>query len=370
VTSTIRRIGILTGGGDCPGLNAVIRAVTKTAMYQHRMRVFGIQDGFQGLAEDGVGELSSFHVSGVLSRGGSILGCNNRYDPSRVFAGHDEHGRPRFEDRIDRCLETMERHRLEALVVVGGDGTMSAAMPLLRRGVPLIGVPKTIDNDVVGTDISFGFLSAAATATDALDRLHSTAESHHRVIVCEVMGRNAGWIALHAGVASGSDVILLPEIPFDIERVCEAVTLRQRHGRGFSIVAAAEGARPAGGSAVVAERDPTAPDPVRLGGVGRVVADAIMAATGIDARTTVLGHIQRGGPPIAADRVLATQFGHHAMELLCAGRFGSMTVRRGGVLTHQPIADAAGRQRCVPIDHPLIQAARSLRTSFGDQRPA
>jgi 6-phosphofructokinase 1 len=335
-------------------------------MYQHDIRVFGIQDGFQGLAEDGIGELSSFHVSGVLHRGGSMLGCNNSYDPARVWVGNDAAGRPRFESRIDRCLENVRRHELDALVVVGGDGTMGVTMALVERGVRCIGVPKTIDNDVAGNELAFGFLTAAATATEALDRLHSTAESHHRVMVCEVMGRNAGWIALHAGVASGADVILIPEIPFDLDHVCRAVERRRQHGRGFSIIAAAEGAAPVDGGPVVAARDPTAPEPVRLGGIGKVLAGEIERRSGIETRTTVLGHVQRGGPPIAADRVLATQFGHHAIELLKAGKFGRMAVLRRGALCDQPIAEAAGRQRRVAPDDPLITAARALRTCFGD----
>jgi len=362
---TSQRIGILTGGGDCPGLNAVIRAIAKTAIYQHGARVFGIEDGFQGLIEDRIGELSSMHVSGILAQGGTILGANNRADPARMYAGCDAAGQPVYRDRIKDCLETIRRNRLDALVLVGGDGTMSCAVPFVEAGINCVGIPKTIDNDIVGTDITFGFTTAVATATDALDRLHSTAASHHRVMVCELMGRNSGWLTLHAGIASGSDVILLPEIPFDVEKICEFVRGRMHRGRGFSIVACAEGARPAGGERFVGRIDPTSPDPIRLGGVGKWLADEIEKRSGIETRVTVLGHIQRGGPPVAADRVLATRFGFHAVNLLMAGARGRMVVMRQGELADIDLREAAHRQRLVPADHELILAAKALKTCMG-----
>ncbi len=363
----IRRIGILTGGGDCPGLNAVIRAVAKTAIYEHGLRVFGIEDGFQGLIEDRIGELSSMHVSGILATGGTILGTNNRCNPTKWYVGEDEHGNPVFANVIDQCVENLKKYEIDALLVIGGDGTMSCAANFVQAGMNCIGVPKTIDNDIFGTDITFGFTTAYTTATLSLDRLHSTAWSHHRVIICEVMGRNAGWIALHAGVASGSDVILIPEIPFDYETICEFVRKRNRHGRGFSIVCVAEGARPRGGDQVVSRVDPTSPDPIRLGGIGEQVADAIARGTDIETRTTVLGHVIRGGPPVAADRVLATQFGHHAMQLLLRGQTNRMVIMQDGQLSDVDLLHAANKQRLVPLDHPLIAAARSVRTSFGDE---
>ncbi|MEM7229392.1 MAG: 6-phosphofructokinase, partial [Planctomycetota bacterium] len=239
----MQRIGILTGGGDCPGLNAVLRAVAKTAIYKHGLRVFGIEDGFQGLLENRIGELTSMHVSGILTRGGSILGCNNRCNPARIYCGVDPAGEPIYEDQTDKCIKVIEANRLDGLVIIGGDGTMSCASTFVERGIPCVGVPKTIDNDIVGTDITFGFLTALNTATEALDRLRSTAASHHRAMVCELMGRNAGWLTLYAGAASGADVILLPEIPFDLDLICEAVRRRSDRGRGFSIIACAEGAR-------------------------------------------------------------------------------------------------------------------------------
>ncbi len=367
MSSTIQRIGVLTGGGDCPGINAVIRAVTKTAIYKYGVRVFGIEDGFVGLVENRISELTSLHVSGILTRGGTILGTDNRCNPSRYYTGDDEHGKPLFTDVTDRCLAHIEANQLDALVVIGGDGTMSCAAPFVEAGVNCIAVPKTIDNDVFGTDITFGFLTAVSTATEALDRLHSTAMSHHRVMVCEVMGRNAGWIALHAGLASGSDAILIPEIPYQIDKICEFVQQRSQRWRGFSIVACAEGARPVDGEQVAAEVDPTRPEPVRLGGVGQCVAKQIAQRTGTEARTTVLGYIQRSGTPTAADRVMATRFGFRALELLMSGARGRMVAMRNGRLGDIELRRAAGKQRLVPLDDPLIAAARAVRTCFGDE---
>ena len=366
ISQKIRRIGVLTGGGDCPGLNAVIRAVTKTAIYKYGLLVFGIEDGFQGLVENRVTDLTSLHVSGILTRGGTILGTNNRCDPAKYYAGEDEQGKPIFTDVTDRCIANLSAHDLDALVVIGGDGSISCAAPFVEAGVNCIGVPKTIDNDVLGTDITFGFLTAAATATDALDRLHSTAMSHHRVMVCEVMGRNAGWIALHAGIASGSDVILIPEIPYDIDQICCFVQGRMHRSRGFSIIACAEGAKPIGGDQVVANFDPTSPQPVRLGGVSQTIASDIQERTGIESRTTILGYIQRSGTPVADDRVLATQFGYHAIEILMSGARDRMVVMRNGQLGDVDIRLAAGKQRLVPVDDLLVAAARAVKTCFGD----
>jgi 6-phosphofructokinase 1 len=362
----IKRIGLLTGGGDCPGLNAVIRAVCKAAIYRYGVRVFGIEDGFQGLIEDRLGELMALHVSGILTRGGTILGTNNRADPARYYVGDDADGEPVFENVVDRCIETVERHDLDALIVIGGDGTMACAAPFVERGINCIGVPKTIDNDIVGTEISFGFTTAYTTATLSLDRLHSTAASHHRVMVCELMGRNAGWLTLHAGIASGSDVILIPELPFEIDAVCDFVKSRTQRGRGFSIVACAEGAAPRGGDQVVAFEVDKSHHATRLGGIGEQVASAIQDRTGLETRTTVLGHVQRGGGPVAADRVLATQFGFHALEMLMDGAQSRMVTMCDGAIGDTELMAAVGAQRLVPPDHPLIDIARSVRTCFGD----
>ena len=359
------RIGVLTGGGDCPGLNAVIRAVTKTAIFRYDLEVFGIEDGFLGLVHNRIHRLRSNDVSNILTLGGTILGTSNKCDPTRYPVRLDD-GRTHFEDVTPRCLEHLQAHRIEALVVIGGDGTMTAAANFVRHGVNCIGVPKTIDNDLAGTDVTFGFATARYVATSALDRIHSTAASHHRAMIVEVMGRNAGWIALHAGVASGSDVILMPEIPFDIDKVCRFVQDRSRHGKRFSIICISEGARPVGGQQVVNRIDPTSPDPVRLGGVGRMVADQIEKRTGIETRTTVLGHVQRGGTPVPEDRVLATQFGHAALSALMQGKRNRLIVMQGRTVTDIDLLEVAERQRTVPTDHPLVAAARDVGTCFGD----
>ena len=361
---SIQRIGVMTGGGDCPGLNAVIRAVTKTAIYQHDLEVFGIEDGFLGLIQNRIRRLSAADVSNILTLGGTILGTNNKTDPRRYHAPKDGESEPR--DVTDRCLEHIRHHRLDAIIVIGGDGTMAGAANLVDHGVNCIGVPKTIDNDLVGTDVTFGFSTARYVATAALDRIHTTAASHHRAMVVEVMGRNAGWIALHSGVASGSDIILLPEIPFDFDRINQQVEQRSRYGKRFTILAVSEGARPVGGEQIVAHRDPTSPDPIRLGGVGKVVADRIEEATGTETRCTVLGHVQRGGTPVPEDRVLATEFGHAAIRLLIAGERNRMVAMKGRTVEHIDLLGSAGRQRTVPPDNPLLEAARSIGTTFGD----
>ncbi len=362
---SIRRLGILTGGGDCPGLNAVLRAVAKTAILQYGIEVVGVEDGFQGLIEHRVRLLTVKDVSGILTRGGTILGSNNKCNPARYCTGRTASGEPIWEDVTERCLTTIRRERLDALIVIGGDGTMACAAPIAAAGVNVIGVPKTIDNDLVGTEITFGFLTAVSTATEALDRLHSTADSHHRVMVCEVMGRNAGWIALTSGVASGSDVILLPEIPFDLRQVADDIERRMR-GPGFAIVVVAEGARCLNGNQIVGRVDPMSHDPIRFGGIGNLVATEIADLTGIETRTTVLGHTQRGGAPIAADRILATHFGFHAMAVLSSGKRNRMVVRENNVFADVDLFETVGKQRLVPLDHPLIAAARAIGTSFGD----
>jgi phosphofructokinase-like protein len=361
----IRRIGLLTGGGDCPGLNALIRAVTKGAAAEG-LEVVGILDGFLGLIEDRTRPLSPDDVSGIIAQGGTILGASNKANPARFCTGRDQAGCPIFEDVAHRCLETVVRHRLDGLVVAGGDGTMACAQSLFSRGVNCIGVPKTIDNDLHGSDLSFGFLTAVQIATDALDRVHTTAASHHRVIAVEVMGRGAGWIALDAGIAAGADAILIPEIPFGLDALCAAIDERRRRGRGYSILCIAEGAAPRGGQQVIARTDAASPDPVRFGGIAKAVADAIEARTGIESRYVVLGHVQRGGTPTAADRVLGTQFGHHAVRLLRSGARDRLVVWQRGRLADIPISEAADKHRPVPLDHPLLAAARSVGTSFGD----
>ena len=364
-TSGVKRIGVLTGGGDCPGLNAVIRAVTKDALF-HGIEVLGIEDGFLGLIEDRIHPLNLDATSNILTQGGTILGSSNKANPQKYAIGVNDDGTPKFKDLSDVCMTHIEQYGIEALVVIGGDGTMSGAKPFADRGINCIGVPKTIDNDLYGTDITFGFSTAVHVATEALDRVHTTAASHHRVMVVEVMGRNAGWLALHAGVASGADVILLPEIPFDIDKVCDYCIHRSQRGKRFTIISCSEGAMPKGGHQIVERVDPTSPDPIRLGGVAKWVSSEIEERTGIESRYCILGHVQRGGTPVAADRVLATQFGHKAMELLRSGARNRLVVMQNFELKDIDITAAADKQRTVPPNHALVEAARAVYTCFGD----
>tara|TARA_B110000196_G_scaffold12846_1_gene10428 strand:+ start:2310 stop:3404 length:1095 start_codon:yes stop_codon:yes gene_type:complete len=361
----IQRIGILTGGGDCPGLNAAIRGIGKAALF-HDMEVIGICDGYQGLIENRTKKLTVPELSGILTRGGTILGTNNRCSPEKYYLGKDEAGNAIYENAVDRCLATVKEHKLDVLFVIGGDGTFSCTKPLVEAGLPCIGVPKTIDNDIFGTDLTIGFTTATRIGTMALDRLHSTGDSHHRVMVCELMGRNAGWLTLASGLASGSDVILIPEIPFCIDKISAFVEERRNAHSGFSIIACAEGAHAIDGAPVVSQIIEGSPDPIRLGGIGRQIAFAIEERTGIESRTTTLGHIQRGGEPSATDRVLATTFGTAAFELALDGQFNTMIGLVDGHMQAQNILEAANKQRLVPHDSRFIRAARAMHTCFGD----
>lgn len=363
----VRRVGILTGGGDCPGLNAVIRAVAKTAIYQHGLEVWGIEDGFLGLIRNRMHRLSSDDVSNILTRGGTILGSSNRANPAKFAVSTDAEGKPIFEDVTRRVIEHVSDRKLDAIICIGGDGTMTGAASLVEHRIQCVGVPKTIDNDLMHTDITFGFQTAVNTATEALDRIHTTASSHHRVMLVEMMGRNAGWLTLHSAVASGADVILIPEIPYRIDAICDYCMKRSRHGKAFTIVAVSEGAKPEGGEQVVDRVVHDSPDPIRLGGVSDVLCDQISEKTGLAARATILGHVQRGGTPVPADRVLGTLFGYHALELTLAGRFNELVVMQKGAITSVPLSSVAGQQRLVPPDDPLIAAARATGATFGDE---
>ncbi|MFO8012668.1 MAG: ATP-dependent 6-phosphofructokinase [Phycisphaerae bacterium] len=359
------RIGILTGGGDCPGLNAVIRAVAKTLMHEHGAELVGFLDGYDGLVRDRTMAIDWEAVSNILTQGGTILGTSNTANPFE-WAEETEGGEMTVTDRAADALAVFEQHRLDGLVVIGGDGSMAIAGRLAECGVPVVGVPKTIDNDVPGTERTFGFQSAVNVATEALDRLHTTASAHHRVMVAEVMGRYAGWLALEAGVAGGADVILIPEIPFQWEAVFEVCRRRYRVGKRFSIICVAEGARPAGGEMVIRRRVEGSPDPVRLGGVGRLVSGTVEQQTDISARSTNLGYVQRGGSPCAFDRVFATKLGYQAARLVAEGRWNRMASWQRGRLTDVALAEVAGGSRNVPPDEPLLAVARSVGTSFGE----
>ncbi len=362
----VKRIGVLTGGGDCPGLNAVIRAVTKSAIREHGLEVYGIEDGFLGLIENRVHPLTFADVANILDRGGTILGSSNKADPARFCTGRDAKGRLLFEDVTDRVVEHARENELDVLVCIGGDGTMSGAARLVERGLCMVGVPKTIDNDLLHTDITFGFDTAVTTATDALDRIRTTASSHHRVMLVEMMGRNAGWLTLHAGAASGADIILIPEIEYSIDKICEACVARSQSGKAYTLLAVSEGAKPFGGDVVVDQVVHESPDPVRLGGVSEVLCAQIAERTHVECRATILGHVQRGGKPTPHDRVLATRFGHRVVEMIVAGELNRMVALQAGELTSVPLADVADRQRLVPVDDPLVRACRAIGTCFGD----
>jgi phosphofructokinase-like protein len=359
------RIAILTGGGDCPGINAVIRAVAKKAILQHGLEVIGIEDGYEGAILNHYRKLKFKDVSGIITQGGTILGTSNIANPYRYAV--KKNGIVEFEDVSKETVANLEKLEIDCLVCIGGDGTLTIAHDLYKDGVPIIGIPKTIDNDLKGTDITFGFDSAVTIATEGIDRLHSTAQSHHRVMVVEVMGRNSGWIALHAGVAGGGDIILIPEIPYNLEMILEKVRERNVSGKRFSIVVVSEGARSVDGKAVIKKMVRESTDPVRYGGVGFLLGSQIEEMTGIETRTVVLGHLQRGGTPTPFDRVLATKLGTRAVEMILSEHFGRMVGVQKNELVEVPLADVVGGQRKVNPDDPLISAARDVGTSFGDK---
>lgn len=358
------RIGIVTGGGDCPGLNAVIRAVAKAAA-KRGWETIGFLGGYEGILEpQQYMELDYQELGPLLTRGGTILGTANRGRFS-AKVGHGETRRlPR--ELIDGVKAGMEKQRIRGLVSIGGDGSLSIAQQLFEGGVPIVGVPKTIDNDLYGTDVTFGFDTAVTTAAEAIDKVHTTASSHHRVMIVEVMGRYAGWIALHAGVAGGADVILIPEIPYDLSKVCDYVLGRSSRGKRFSIIVAAEGAKAKDGSMVISHRVKGSPDPIRLGGIANKLALEIGAKTALDCRAVVLGHIQRGGTPTPYDRTLATNFGHTAMELLMKGVKNHLVVLKDGCLSSISLRQVAGKTKTVPRNCDLVRAALSVGTSFGE----
>lgn len=360
-----KKIGILTGGGDCPGLNAVIRAVVKSAVITHGIEVVGFYDGYAGLVEGQYKALSESDASGILPRGGTILGTSNRADPFR-YAITNSKGKLDIVDRSKDAIDLFKKLSLDALVAVGGDGTLSIANQLLEKGLPVVGIPKTIDNDLEATDVTFGFDSALVAATEAIDKLHTTAESHHRAMILEVMGRYAGWIALRSGIAGGGDVILIPEIPYDMGIVCEAVKQRVKKGKRFSIIVVAEGAKPKGGKVVIRKIVAGSPDPVRLGGISQVIARQIELCSGLETRVTVLGHLQRGGGPTPFDRWLATRFGVAAVDLILNGKLGRMVCLRGQEIKSVELADAVCRLRRVSGESPEVRAARAVGTCFGD----
>lgn len=358
-----KRIGIVTGGGDCPGLNAVIRAVAKASLKRGWTPV-GIVGGYEGLLPpQQVKALEADVLNGLLVRGGTILGTANRGKFS-AKVGHGE-SRKLPTELLEATKRGLDDLGLSGLVSIGGDGSLAIAQQMYEFGLPIVGVPKTIDNDLAATAMTFGFDSAVACATDALDRLHSTAESHRRVMVLEVMGRYAGWIAIYAGLAGGADVILIPEVPFTYDSVCQKISEREATGKTFSVVVVAEGAREAGGGfATVAGQEQNRE--ARLGGIGLQVAEQIQHRTGKESRAVVLGHLQRGGTPTNMDRALCTAFGVHAVELIASAQFGQMVTFTGTQISSVPIAEATGKLRVVPLDGGFVRTARALGICLGD----
>jgi 6-phosphofructokinase 1 len=345
------KIGMLTGGGDCPGLNAVLRAVVRKGVFHYNDNFVGFLEGWRGLVEDKSMPLDLAAVAGILPRGGTIL-RTSRTNPSK---------RP---DGIDRCAATLEKHNVEALIAIGGDDTLSVAQKLHERNVKVVGVPKTIDNDLAGTEFTFGFDTAVNVVCEAIDRVHTTAEAHNRVMVVEVMGRDAGWIAMYSGIAGGADVILIPERPFDVDKVAESLRQRHERGRYFSIVVVAEGAKfsadtdPAHGAPVLQDMGRDEFGHAKLGGIGNILAREIEKRTGYETRSVVLGHIQRGGSPSAFDRVLATRYGIGAIDMVHRGEFGCMAALRSNKIVSIPLREAIARNRTV--DDEMIEVAEGL----------
>ncbi len=353
------KIGILTGGGDCPGLNAVIRAVVRKGIFHYDDQFVGFLEGWRGLTDDQSMALDLDAVGGILPRGGTIL-RTSRTNPSK---------RP---DGLDRCVATLEKHKIDALIAIGGDDTLSVAQKLHEKSINVIGVPKTIDNDLSGTDFTFGFDTACNVVCEAIDRLHTTAEAHNRVIVVEVMGRDAGWIALYSGIAGGADVILIPERPFDIEKVAESLRQRHERGRYFSIIVVAEGAKFAAasgqGAPVLQDMGKDEFGHAKLGGIANILAREIEKRTGFETRATVLGHIQRGGSPSAFDRVLATRYGLGAIDMAHRGEFGQMAALRSNKIVSIPLKEAISRNRTV--DDEMIATVEGLFEGAADREAA
>ena len=363
-----KRIAILTGGGDCPGINAVIRAVAKKAFHEKNMEVIGIEDGYDGLINKRWRTLEDHDVSGILTLGGTILGTSKTANPYHYAV--KKRNKLEFRDLSKVAIQNINHLGLSCLVCIGGDGTLGIAYQLFKDGIPIVGLPKTFDNDLRGTDITFGFNSAVSIATEGIDRIHTTAESLHRIMIVEVMGHKAGWIALYSGVAGGGDIILIPEIPYDIQAIAEKIKERNRKGKRFSIVVVAEGAKPKGGDIVIQRIVKESSDPIRLGGVGFVLGKQIEKTTGVETRTVVMGHVLRGGSPTSFDRILATGLGTRAVDMIEDNDFGAMVGVKGNSFVTVSLKEVSKGPKLVPLNHPMIKAARSLETCFGDYPPS
>ena len=365
MSKDIKKIALLTGGGDCPGLNAVISAVTKSAILNYGYEVIGYKFGYRGLYNNDFINLYLSTVSGLISRGGTILYSSNKDNLFDYLV--EENGKMVKKDVSDVAVANLKKEGVDVLIVIGGDGTLTSARDFSRKGVKVIGVPKTIDNDLGSTDITFGFNTAIGIATEALDRLHTTAESHHRIMILEVMGRNAGFIALESGIAGSADVILLPEIPYDINKIVEKVEDRKKHGKLFTIVVVAEGAKPKNGEVSVAKIVADSPDPIRLGGIGNRLAEELeKLVKEREVRCTVLGHIQRGGITCTFDRILSTRYGVAAIELINKEKFGSMVCLKGNEITYDSLENVIGNNKKVDANGELVSVAKKIGISFAD----
>ncbi|MDU5111801.1 MAG: 6-phosphofructokinase [Clostridium sp.] len=366
MSQQIKKIALLTGGGDCPGLNAVIRAVTRTAILNYGMEVIGYKFGYRGLYNNDFVPLTLDSVSGILPRGGTILYSSNKDNLFDYLV--EEDGVMVKKDVSDVAVENLKKEGVDVLVVIGGDGTLTSARDFARKGVKVIGVPKTIDNDLASTDVTFGFNTAIDVATEALDRLHTTAESHHRVMLCEVMGRGAGWIALESGIAGSADVILLPEVPYDINKIVDKIKEREEAGRRFSIIVVAEGAKPKDGEVVIAKIVADSPDPIRLGGIGNKLADDLeKLLPDKEVRCTVLGHIQRGGITSTYDRILSTRYGVGAVELIREEKFGHMVCLKDSKISSDSLENVIGQKsKLVDPNGELVRMAKKIGISFAD----
>ncbi|WP_300462339.1 ATP-dependent 6-phosphofructokinase [Desulfobacula sp.] len=361
----IQRVGILTGGGDCSGLNAVIRAVTRAAIIQYHAEVIGIEGGFEGLISGQTQKLTTRSTKDILTLGGTILGTTNKGNPFE-YRERDTDGSIKITDYSDKAVQTFRALKLDCLFVVGGEGTLEIGYRFFKKGIPVVGIPKTIDNDLEKTDYTFGFQTAVQVACDAMDRLHTTGRSHHRVMILEVMGRNAGWIALEAGIAGGAHIILIPEIEYKIESVIKKIQYRKKGGSPFSIIMIAEGAKQKGGDTIKSETAEGRLQGVeKLGGVGFYLAKQIENKIDLEVRTTVLGHIQRGGSPNSFDRVLGTRLGSHAVDAAALGKFGTMVALKTPDIILVDLKDLAGIVRRVSIDSQLIHCAESIGINMG-----
>jgi phosphofructokinase-like protein len=360
----VRKIALLTGGGDCPGLNAAIRAVVQTSILEYGIQVLGVPDGFKGLLENKFVPLDLDNTTGIFTRGGTMLGSSNVDTPFSVPIM--KNGKKIYEDRSDEVVEHLARERIDGMIVIGGDGTQAISHGMSQKGIKVVGIPKTIDNDLNGTEYTIGFFTAVSTAVDAIDKLHSTAESHHRILVVEVMGRNAGWIALFAGLGGDADVILVPEIPYRLENVAKRLNDLYHSRKKYSIIVVAEGAKPVGGDVVVSKIIEDSPEKIRLGGVGESVAEGLEKLTGRECRAIKLGHLLRGGSPVGFDRILASRFGATAVRAVVDGQFDTMVAYKNDNMELVPLETGAGKNRYINPDSQFLITARQRGICFGD----